>query len=111
MSDKKEDRRRYDRKTHRGYGTLSTDNESFSIHLINLSMSGALVALLAPTDIERGQTITLTIDLENSPTASMTGTVAHIKAHFVGLAVEPKSDDDAAVIKEIIEKTDFSQLC
>lgn len=103
MQNSDEERRKKDRRIHRGYGTLQTPNGSTPAHLINLSYEGSLIALLNDHELNEGEEITLTIDLSDGSSLTTTGTVAHARDHFVGLETTPASDADAKRLREVID--------
>lgn len=99
-----EDRRINERVVHRGYGMLEMKNCCESVHLVNLSAKGALVALLYDHVLQRGDTATLHLDLDDERTAVMNGKIAHVKHHLIGLHCAPETESDEELIKELISE-------
>ncbi|MFT5082143.1 MAG: hypothetical protein ACI9Y1_000165 [Lentisphaeria bacterium] len=100
------ERRNNERIHHRGYGTLLSGDAAMPVHLINLSVRGALVAILDDFNLNTDDTITLRIVFEDGHAAEMNGRVAHIKEHFIGLQCEPVSEQDKSLIRSAIESFD-----
>ncbi|VUD53701.1 hypothetical protein TDB9533_01887 [Thalassocella blandensis] len=98
------ERRISERVVHRGYGTLECKSGSESVHLVNISAKGALVALLNDHELKCGDTATLHIDLDDERTAVMNGKIAHVKNHFIGLHCAPETENDETLIQEIINE-------
>ena len=101
------ERRQNERLPHRGGGTLLTSESSWTAHIINISLQGALIALVDPHNITEDQTVTLQIALSDGTAILTHGHVAHVKDHYIGLECKPNTEEDArrleAMIREIEE--------
>lgn len=96
------ERRQSERLPHRGSGTLITPESAWSAHIINISMQGALIALVDPHDVCEEQVVTLQIKLNDGNSILTRGTVAHVKEHYIGLECLPSSEEDARRLKAMI---------
>lgn len=99
-----EQRRKYGRFTIRAHASLIVGEENWPAHLLNLSVGGALVALTDAHDLQAGKEVGLTILLNESAHLEMQGQVIHVKNHYVGLECTAKSDEDQALLRELIGK-------
>ena len=97
-----DDRRRAERYPHRAHATLMINNNAYPAHIINISVIGALVAVVDDHDIKEGQEMAIDID-SDSGNFSMRGTVAHVKNHYIGLECVPPDDASMETIKRVIE--------
>ena len=98
------ERRQSERLPHRGGGTLITSESSWTAHIINISLQGALIALLEPHNINEDQTITLQISLSDGNSILTHGHVAHVKDHYIGLECQPNTEQDARRLREVIRE-------
>lgn len=101
MSDNDE-RRRAERYPHRAHATLMINNNAYPAHIINISIIGALVAVVENHDIKENQEIAIDIE-SDSGNFSMRGTVAHVKNHYIGLECTPPDDASMETIQRVIE--------
>lgn len=92
------------RYAHRTYGQLITASNSYSAHIINLSASGALIAILDTHDIQAGTEITLEIETDSGTIFTMKGSVTHTKEHYVGLQCEPDGTHNEARMQSVIDE-------
>jgi len=99
-----DDRRATNRITYRAHCTMYTQFDAIPAHLLNLSEHGALIAVLEEKDFEVGIRISLSIDVGNKETATLKGTIAHVRNHFLGLECQPRSDEDIAKLNDIVNR-------
>lgn len=99
-----EDRRRALRVQLRSDSSLITADGSCEAHLLNLSESGALLAVLEDHQLVAGEAISIEIALPGAGTACMEGHIAHIKDHLLGLDCTPAADEDARKIEAVIDQ-------
>ena len=92
----------------RCYARLDDTSESWPAHLINLSQRGALVAILQNHNFEVSQAITLFIELENEGELRLSGTIAHINEHYVGINCDVINERDAHRLEQILSSLDES---
>ncbi|WP_075188283.1 PilZ domain-containing protein [Teredinibacter haidensis] len=97
------ERRVNERIEYRGDCSLSVSNTTQSAYLINLSESGALIALLGDHELETNTTVTLKIHLANDDVVVTQGRVAHRKDHFVGLECKPTTKQDKARLQAFLK--------
>lgn len=100
------ERRQSERLPHRGSGNLITSESNWAAHIINISLQGALIALVDPHDINEDQTVTLQIALDDGTSILMHGEVAHVKDHYVGLDCKPNTEEDARRLAAMIRLID-----
>jgi len=101
------ERRTHERVRYRGHCLLISSNTSCEAYVINLSDSGALIAVLDEEEIAIDDNITLTIDLANNSSANLQGRIAHIKAHFIGLECHPCTDEDNVRLHQFLESANL----
>ena len=98
------ERRQSERQDHRGYGTLTNTEGSWPVCIINISMQGALIAILEEHSIEEGMVITLQVELANGSSVMMHGSVAHVKEHYVGLDCKPNDDQEQSALEALLRE-------
>lgn len=98
------DRRRALRVQLRSYTNVVTADGRCAAHLLNISESGALIAIIEPHQMAAGEAISLHIELPDGSSACMEGHVAHVKGHMLGLDCGPATDEDAARIEAVIDQ-------
>ncbi len=98
------ERRQSERLPHRGNGTLITSESSWAAHIINISLQGALVALLDPHNLDEEQAVTLQIALSDGNSILAHGHVAHVKDHYIGLECKPNSEEDERRLRDVIRE-------
>lgn len=79
----------------RCYASLEASNESWPAHLVNISRSGCLVAVLTEPPFEQDQRLALTIEFENNDKIELSGEIVHVKAHYVGLKYDTLTELEA----------------
>ena len=104
-----QNRRLNERHPHRAYATLSYGERSLDAHILNLSKRGALIAVLGEHDLACRAPIDLTIETHKGKVA-LRGTVAHLKAHYLGLNCTPTTDADQALLDATIAHINSSVL-
>lgn len=95
MLDDSENRRQAERYSYRGYCALRSSQASIPAHIINLSNTGALIAVLDDHKLQDLEPVQLQVELQDGEIALLSGTVIHRKAHFIGLKCTPDSEADA----------------
>ena len=98
------ERRQTERQEHRGYGTLTNSEASWPVCIINISMHGALIAILDDHPIEEGMVITLQVELANGSSVIMHGSVAHVKDHYIGLDCTPNDDQEQSALEALLKE-------
>lgn len=98
-----EDQRANPRFRCRCYATLDATEESWPAHLLNLSSCGALVAVLNAHKFQPDQRISLTVELEDADDIVLSGEVAHVKEHYVGVKSHTLDEKDALLLQEKLD--------
>lgn len=91
----------------RCYATLDATEETWPAHLINLSSTGALVAVLYDHKFKPDQELTITIEFDNEDDLSLTGKVAHVKEHYVGLECSGSAQAKSKRLQEKLEELGY----
>jgi hypothetical protein len=104
MTEIDNDRRHALRVQLRSHGNLTTVDGALGAHLLNLSVSGALIAVIEPHQLSVGEAIKLDIELPDGGSACMEGHIAHVNSHLFGLDCIPVADEDAAKIEKVIDR-------
>lgn len=102
MSEFLHDRRRALRVNLRTHTNLTTADGGCAAHLLNISETGALVAVIEPHQLSAGEAITLDIELPEGQQARLEGHVAHVKEHLLGLDCTPATEVDAERIEAAV---------
>ena len=102
------DRRYFPRVNFRAHATLTTADQRWPVHILDLSFNGALAALIHKNELKAGETVVLRIELENDELIRMQGQLTHIKEHFLGIQCRATGIDNQAKLRELLEehKTD-----
>ncbi len=87
---------------YRGSGTIITPLGNWHVYLLNISLHGALVALLEPHSIETEDIISLHLELRDGSTIIMHGQVSHIQEHYLGLACQPNAPGDEERMRALV---------
>lgn len=94
---------------HRAYGKLFVGDRSFATHLLNISIGGALIAVIDEHRLQEDAEIVLQVD-DDQGSFEMKGKIAHIKDHYIGLECSPPNDDDRDRISRLIEEINAREL-
>lgn len=89
-----DERRAEPRISYRGSGTIISSLGNWNVYLINVSLQGALVAILEPHKVETEDIISLHLELRDGSAILMHGRVAHIQEHYLGLCCQPNGPGD-----------------
>lgn len=98
-----DERRQYERHNTRTQGTLITAETNWTVYVINLSYSGALIAVLKDHKLEEEESITLHLELEHAGKMIAHGRIAHVKEHYVGLEFSAHGQTDQENLKALIK--------
>lgn len=96
------DKRKHARYPHRAYCTLTLANDACPAYLLNISKSGALVAIIDENPVKAGDSVEITIDDSIAP-IHLIGRVAHVKNHYIGIECPDLSEENHRRISTIIE--------
>ena len=103
MSNSAENRRQDTRHPHRAHAALSSEAINTQVHLLNLSRRGALIAVLEPHTLKVKDEVALTITSDLGE-VTMRGTLAHMKAHYLGIHCSAASGTDEQVLDAILKQ-------
>lgn len=110
------DKRYFPRINYRAHAHLTTCHQQFNVHILDLSFSGALVALIHKHDLQPGEEVVLTIELPrkdwkntssdpaDTHTLKMQGRLAHQRDHFLGIECRASGIDNQARLRKLLEK-------
>ena len=97
----------------RAYAQVATSDIHWDAHVLDISRSGARIALLREHNFTLGTGLKLTIEFidtaSDSETLRLHGLVAHIKAHVLGLELEPDSTEDRIRLDRLLKVLSQSQ--
>lgn len=89
----------------RAYAKLDYSHKLWEVHLLDMSMSGAKVALLEEHLLRRGDAVTLTVDVEELRLSDvkhkvmrLRGTLVHLREHLLGVEYQPASETDKQLL-------------
>lgn len=105
-TDSNADRRQCARLPHRGHGLLLNSESQWQVYIVNLSLQGALVAVIEQHNISENELVDLQVELGNGQVATMRGKVAHIKEHYIGLECCPVIETDIQQLLDLIKNMD-----
>ena len=98
------ERRHYIRVTFDAPAQLTTASNTYSAHVHDLSLKGALVALAPGVILPPGTLCQLTVPLTStSDHIAMSAEAAHIEGHFVGLLCRSIDLDSVTHLRRLIE--------
>lgn len=105
MPDKQssEEEKRYaPRYRHRCYGTIEKTSQKFDAHLINISSTGILLAVLDNHNLSSLDRVSIVIELENDESMKLIGTIAHTREHYIGVECSAMSNSDRAHLENVL---------
>lgn len=102
---KTKNKRRADRHKFRCHVALENDEKTFQGHLLNLSETGALVAILEEPTLSKGDSISLYIQLKDAQ-LKLAGEVAHSNKHYVGISCQTKTQIDYQRFNLLVSELD-----
>jgi c-di-GMP-binding flagellar brake protein YcgR len=99
------DRRQHPRFPMRAYAQLHYGKQQWEAHLLDMSFSGAKLALLDEHMLRPGDQINLTVSIEalaldnvNHQTIHLRGTLVHLREHLLGVEYQPVSETDKQLL-------------
>ena len=98
-----DDRRRATRYALRAHADLDVEGSAHEAYVLNISRRGVLVAVLAEHTITAGQRLTIDIAIDELA-FQLSGKVAHVKSHYLGLACEPAKSEDQAQMDTLMDR-------
>ncbi len=105
--EKGRERRQYPRLGLRAFAQLSSSEAEWGVHILDISRSGARIAVLDEYTLELGDIIDLTIDIQalgvGSGALRLRGQLVHLREHIVGLKYEPLTATDSLGLDALLE--------
>lgn len=102
------DKRQAPRLPLRAYAQVSHANQRWSAHVLDISPTGARIAVLEEHPFAPGMGVKLTVEFidtdSDSETLLMHGLVVHSLEHVVGLDLEPNSTADRVLLERLLDK-------
>lgn len=84
--------------------TLAGSHESWGAHLLNISETGVLIAVLDSHNLQSGDSIQLVINITTQKSIQLLGSIAHINEHYVGIESSPFSVVDQRELLKIVNQ-------
>lgn len=107
------DRRNHPRFPMRAYAQLAYSTKEWEVHILDMSMTGARIALLSEHLLRAGDHIKLFIDSEEiglqetlKKKVQMQGEIVHIREHVVGIEHQPSTEMDKQLLVLLLAKTE-----
>lgn len=104
-----EDKRRYPRFPLRAYAELQYSTKTWEAHVLDLSESGARLALLDEHLLQKGDALRVHIDLEHlnlvtshKKRLDLHGRIVHVREHILGFEFQPDTPADKTLLYELI---------
>lgn len=92
----------------RAYAQINHANERWNAHVLDISPTGARIAILEDHPFTSGMGVKLTVEFidtdSDSETLLLHGLVAHSRDHVVGLDLEPNSTADRILLERLLDK-------
>lgn len=111
-----EDKRRHPRFPLRAYADLQYSTKKWEAHVLDLSESGARLAILGEHMLQKGDPLRVHIELEEinlltSPKKqlSLHGRLVHVREHLLGFEFQPDTPIDKTILYELITQIENSQ--
>lgn len=90
----------------RAYAQIAHSNTHWDAHVLDISPTGARIAVLQEHPFTPGTGLKLTIEFidtaSDSETLLMHGLVAHCKEHILGVELEPNSTADRVLLERLL---------
>jgi hypothetical protein len=113
MSD--EDKRRHPRFPLRAYADLQYSTKKWEAHVLDISESGARLAILGEHMLQKGDTLRVHIQLEETnlltfpkKQLSMHGRLVHVREHLLGFEFQPDTPVDKTLLYELLTQIENS---
>jgi hypothetical protein len=99
-----QERRRHNRLPVRTYAQLTYGDRQWEAHLLDMSYSGARLALLDEHPLKPGDNISLLVMVDKQPEnplgqIKLAGKLVHLREHLLGVAYEPVDAENDALLK------------
>jgi hypothetical protein len=104
-----DDKRRHVRYPLRAYAEMQYSTKKWDAHVLDLSESGARMAILSEHLLRKGDTLRVHIQLDDmnlltSPkkTLSLHGLLVHVREHILGFEFQPDTPTDKTLLYELL---------
>lgn len=104
-----DERRRQPRQPVRAYARLSYSTREWETHLLDLSATGARLAVLGDHLLRPGDHVQLALDLSPWPDLAeqqshlrLDATLVHLKEHILGLEHRPATEEDRSLLTQVL---------
>lgn len=111
--DKTSDRRNHPRFPMRAYSQLTYSTHEWEVHILDISLSGARIALLDDHMLRPGDNIKLTINSDDvgrqegtKKSLQLRGNIVHIKEHILGIEYQPTTELDQQLLVLLLARMD-----
>jgi hypothetical protein len=112
-NNKPSDRRNQPRFPMRAYAQLAYSTREWEVHVLDMSMTGARIALLSEHLLRAGDNIKLFIDSDeiglqeaSKKKLQLHGQIVHIRDHLVGIEHQPTTEMDKQLLVLLLAQTD-----
>ena len=99
------ERRKFPRTAFRAKATLRSPTYEWPAETLDLSFRGALIAVVYQHQLQQGEEIQLSIELEESPPLFMYGQVAHTKGHILGLECRANGIEQQKMLRKLVHQS------
>jgi hypothetical protein len=106
------DRRNHPRFPMRAYAQLAYSSKQWEVHILDMSMTGARIALLGEHLFRAGDHIKLFIDSEEiglhdaeKKNLNMHGQIVHVRDHILGIEQQPTTEKDKELLVLLLAHT------
>lgn len=107
MSD--DERRIHPRYPLRAFAELGDSHREWAAHVLDISYTGARIALLDDYDLCAGDAVRLRLEVPEiqapagmMPYIHLNGTLVHQLEHMLGITYEPASEQDAELLQQLL---------
>lgn len=91
----------------RTYLRVQTEKNIWDAHLLDISATGARMAVLAEHGLQKNDAVTLYFELDENEKAdkncALTGKVVHVRDHIIGVALEENQPEYQTKIRILLE--------
>jgi|SRR5687768_14398284 hypothetical protein len=110
-----DDKRRHPRFPLRAYADLQYSTKKWEAHIMDLSESGARLAILGEHLLQKGDTLRVHIQLEDislltssKKQLSLHGRLIHVREHLLGFEFQPDTPVDKTLLYELLSQIENS---
>lgn len=111
-----EDQRRHPRFPLRAYADLQYSTKKWEAHVLDISESGARMAILGEHMLQKGDPLRVHVQLDDvnlltSPKKqlSLHGRLVHVREHLLGFEFQPDTPVDKTLLYELLTQIENSQ--